>query len=622
MSKRHSFAGKALVAAACALTIATTTPVANTFAYSTSYGQDYAVTTGVKQMDIFRGVTSTSDGGAIAFGQGRTDDNSSKLYAYLVKFDKSGNIEWKKSLENTSSQNDSINKVIELQNGNYIVIGGINGTTTFIELSKDGQTVVAEGINNVTDVIQIDDFSYVGVGDNNYLYMISRVANEHNVGYATTSATNVSDATNISVIERFGDQGYMAVESAQNSSKIYFGARNSDYPKTITIDNAQIFDLVEDKDGNIIAAGAENGKPCVYKLNPETRELVKKTPVDCTPVEGIVNQSAFRGIDVLDNGEIVAAGISDYSASPSISGIHYNSEDRYANGDGVYARFDKDLNLINANAVGGSRNDTILGVSTNGSTIYVAGVSSSDDFGVKGIAKTDDGNIELFGYMSRIAPQTTANVTFEISNTPDGAKAPENGDYTWTSLGENNIPDPKTPAGYVFSGWYTDEGLKNELGSNIPTDDLTLYGTFVKTDGDTDSMACEGSPVTKCENPISNLFFTSETADPIPPRVPAEYTGNNFTGKWISENESIATVDQNGKVTGVSEGSTMIYFVVYDANGNEVYRYAQLAEVFNRADEETPENPNTADNFTGIIAAVLASGAVLGAGFFVASRRR
>ncbi len=637
MSKKAFFAGKALIAAACALTVATAAPAASTFAYSVDYGQEFAKTEGYKKQDVYYDVTTTKDGGAIVSGAGRVKEDSNAQYAVLVKYDADGNKEWTKifNKESTTTSNDAARKTIELASGNFLTVGSINGQEGVVEIDKDTQEIVATGnISGITDIIQFSDNDYLGVADDAYIRIISRVSSGTMASYTSPNATNMDNGDNIVALRNAGD-GFIAIGHKNYNSTLYIGDRLADSPDTIPVEGALIYDATLDKDGNIIAVGSEDGMLSAYKYSPAGRQL-QKTIIAGNLAGGLANNTRLIGVDILDNGEIAAAGISTYTESNVVEGIHFNGDtegiNKFKNGDGVVVRFDKDLSVIKATAIGGTNNDTILGMSASGNSIYVAGNSQSDDFGVENVAKDGD-DIHIFGFFARISQLTTANVTFKIDGeTPKGAATPANGDYVWTQKGDNNIPAPTTPAGYIFSGWYTDKDLTDELGKQVPTDDLTLYGKFIET---TDSsknknLDCTGNPVSKCTSDTTETVDVDKTTDPIKPFVPADYTGGDYTGKWVSADEKIATVNQNGKITGVSEGETEVYFIVSDADGNEIYRFVQPVKVGEDAAVEPEDiantddidNPATLDNFSAILLVALASSAMLGFGIATKANRR
>ena len=50
------------------------------------------------------------------------------------------------------------------------------------------------------------------------------------------------------------------------------------------------------------------------------------------------------------------------------------------------------------------------------------------------------------------------------------------------------------------------------------------------------------------------------------------FTGGTFTGEWVSDNESVATVSENGVVTGVAEGTAHITYQWVDDQSQDAYK--------------------------------------------------
>ena len=57
------------------------------------------------------------------------------------------------------------------------------------------------------------------------------------------------------------------------------------------------------------------------------------------------------------------------------------------------------------------------------------------------------------------------------------------------------------------------------------------------------------------------------------------FTGGDFEGEWVSEDESIATVSNSGVVTGVSEGTTNITYQWAEDNSKDAYKATAIITV-------------------------------------------
>ena len=55
-------------------------------------------------------------------------------------------------------------------------------------------------------------------------------------------------------------------------------------------------------------------------------------------------------------------------------------------------------------------------------------------------------------------------------------------------------------------------------------------------------------------------------------QLTGSFTGGTFTGEWVSDNESVATVSNAGKVTGVAEGTANITYQWTEDQSNDAYK--------------------------------------------------
>lgn len=211
-----------------------------------------------------------------------------------------------------------------------------------------------------------------------------------------------------------------------------------------------------------------------------------------------------------------------------------------------------------------------------------------------------------------LMPLVPANTTFHINgDAPDNADIPEDGTYHWDIYGNNNLPIPASTDNQIFSGWHTDEKLTNKLGDQIPDDDLNLYGKYISLDHDildnedTFNKWCNyENSVLICTDPDDNSVSTDNISDPITPQAPSGIAVDGTSGEWISDDPNIVTVGQDGRVTGISEGTANIRFVIYGNEGNIIYEYVLPCTVKNA------NNPNTFDSLP--IAAVIAIFSTIG----------
>ena len=173
----------------------------------------------------------------------------------------------------------------------------------------------------------------------------------------------------------------------------------------------------------------------------------------------------------------------------------------------------------------------------------------------------------------------------------------------------SKIGDLPTPAktNCIFDGWYTDISAGTKITKDtIPVDSVTYYAHWIYT---IDNMTISPSEIVLNVGSKENIIINGPT--PM-----EEYT-------FTSGSESIATVNQNGEVTGISEGLTTIiitgtisgktkvinvtinqpkYTITFNPNGGEVSPTSKTINVGTKiGDLPTPtRNKNLFDGwYTG-----------------------
>ncbi len=104
--------------------------------------------------------------------------------------------------------------------------------------------------------------------------------------------------------------------------------------------------------------------------------------------------------------------------------------------------------------------------------------------------------------------------------------------------------------GYVFSGWSTEDVVTTDGKFTMPEKDVTLVGSFRK-------------PVESVE--INGESFTVNSGDEIELQItvkPEDATVKDLI--YTSSDESVATVDKDGKITTVGEGTAFITVISKD----------------------------------------------------------
>lgn len=585
MSKKN-FGGKLLIAAACAACIAQY-PIAQANAYSEmDYTPSFATTFGIQNTDFATASFTDADGNYLVGGAGELQGSTDT--AILAKYSPSGKMLWGLTLGGSTPTGSYVSDIDQIKSGNYIVLALIDGKTTIFEITPDGSVATSSEQNSSVKTLALDEansqtyFAAVdGESDSIYIYVYNPQTN----GYALMNATNIQDGNPIYNISPKGDNGYVAVgfDEGENSGVLYIGDDASDYPeiKLIEVRGATFNQVVPYGDG-YIGVGTKSDLPYIAKINADgTVTTGNDYILGGTLAEG--RDSQFSSVDVLDNGQIVAVGYTNFTGS---------SVTPKGGTDAIIARFDSNIDLIEAINPSGNGNDEFETVTANGNKFFVGGASSSTDLNVPFIG--NEVYSLLMGYTNGVEADVTFNIEGDI---PEGVNVPEDGTFSFTEDG-NTVPKPESTDDAVFNGWYLDEDMTKELGNTVPSDDLDLYGKYndVETENlndlDTFDHWCEyqnEGTLLICTNPEDNTITAGETSDPFTPQVPSVIMDDAATGKWVSDDPTIATVDQNGKVTGVSEGTTNIRFIVYDKNGNIIYEYVLSFTV------KATANPDTVD---------------------------
>ena len=135
--------------------------------------------------DYLNNVIETEDGSIILFGDSNSTDieglpNKGRNDAVIVKYDKDGNMLWQKSWGGNDI--DSLNNVIETEDGNFILFGSSNSTdieglpnkgdqdVIILKYDKDGNMLWQKSWggndwDNLNNVIETEDGSIILFGD-------------------------------------------------------------------------------------------------------------------------------------------------------------------------------------------------------------------------------------------------------------------------------------------------------------------------------------------------------------------------------------------------------------------------------------------------------------------------
>ena len=116
-------------------------------------------------------------------------------------------------------------------------------------------------------------------------------------------------------------------------------------------------------------------------------------------------------------------------------------------------------------------------------------------------------------------------------------------------------PTTLTKDGYTFSGWYFDD---TAFDFNTPiTSDITLTAKWEEEDT---TVSVTSVSLNKKTASVTVGKTTTLVATVSPENA------NNKAVTWKSDNEEVATVNENGKVTGISKGKAKITVTTEDGN--------------------------------------------------------
>ncbi|MCR5793259.1 MAG: Ig-like domain-containing protein [Lachnospiraceae bacterium] len=115
------------------------------------------------------------------------------------------------------------------------------------------------------------------------------------------------------------------------------------------------------------------------------------------------------------------------------------------------------------------------------------------------------------------------------------------------------LPEGIVNEGYAFSGWFRDEEYQNlwNIATDTVNEDIVLYAKWNKSVG--------GISVASNQITLTKAGETSQIIATITPQDAA-----NLNVFYSSDNTKVATVDANGKVTAIGNGSATITVVTED----------------------------------------------------------
>jgi hypothetical protein len=504
------------------------------------------------------------------------------------------------------------------------------------------------------------------------------------ISYSVLLSTNYDQLENFNfyTIQKYDETGYIATgySNSENAPYIFVANNDSQGPSPIKLDsNITIYKTAVAQDGNIVGVGQKDGKLAAIKFS-SSGNIIKEVVID-----GEGGFSSFRDVAILQNGDIIASGRTGY-VNGDVKNLHNTTENQFdavishfdskfnlistqAFGGNYDDTFDAVIADKDGFFVSGASSSTDYDVANKVGNEYYSVFAHFSTATFADVQFKIDGNLPE----NATAPedgeyQWNADGSNNLPTPANGEKQIFSGWYTDKDL---NNPLSETPT--------------NDLSLYGKYFDVERYdATDTKTNCDKDedvSLACinqknqslAAGETSKANTPYlpndlrgsidqkGNLdaypdlsFQESNTA---PDSYPVFCTRANvtigdttkpyyiyaksanacaqanivasssdtagLTGRWESEDEKIATVDQNGRVTGVSAGKVRIGFVLRNTDGEVVYAYILNYEITEaKAEAEALTNPDTLDNFSALLLVVVISSALLGFGLATKANRR
>ena len=586
MTQRPKFwGGKFFITAACVATLTASIPNAQINAYSITDVPSFATTLGIRGTDYVDDSVVAADGGYVVLDTGETT-SSGRDQVVVAKYSNTGEAIWRNILTETTY--DSVSRAItSLSNGNYLATAIVNGSPTLFEISDyDGHVISTTTLDRTYNFYDITEAAVdydgaplvVGVTNSKTIYAFIKDQNS----YIPAREYYVSDSVQVYSIRQDDDGGFVSLgyNTTNNSYLIIHADSNGSTSFPLSLDsNAGLYDIAPYNGGYVIV-GSYGKQMRVWKTNNEG-DITGEYTLEDQSDQGV--ESCFMSVDILSNGNIVTVGYSNYDRSQAINIL--------GSSDAVIARLDSNLNPISVRSYGSDGADYLYTVKADGERFYVGGTSKSYYMGIDYVGD------EFYSIVARFGAGVAADVTFHIDgDIPEGIYIPEDGTYYWDENGNNDLTIPASTDDQIFNGWYTDEDLKNKIDGQIPSDDLDLYGKYTDLNHDKlddedafDEQCKYEDNVLICTNPDTNSVSAGDTTNPTTPQVPSGIAVDGATGEWVSDNPDVATVDQDGRVTGVSGGTTDIQFVIRDYEGNIIYKFILPYTV------TATDNPDTLD---------------------------
>ena len=425
MAKRSSFAGKAIIAAACAIIIGQGI-VANTSAYSVNYDTNWLTLTNYNGDEALTRIINTSDGGYLTAGWGETLQGDAHNQVIYVKYSASGVKQWEGSY-GVSTSNNYASSIVEVDDS-YIMSGnsyGSSDTGYIFKIDKSGNLV--DGWGGTIDIAS----EVFGL----------KMEDGELAAYGTVKAD---------------DSSFRAVINQSTGQR-------GRYELIANLGNAY---NVPTSDGCYITAVSNT----IYKIDAD-EEIVWSTEVN--------GAYYFNNAVELNNGTIAVVGVTtDNPANAFI--VELNNEDGEIISGSAWGStgYDAFYSIVDKNG-----NPIIVG-ETNSTEITGTPTSNREGF-IMGIKKSVTATISMPGYCASPSECTQEDGDYIYGDQSTGV----GGDYTWVNGENNLPTPTDESGKYVFDGWYLDANFTQKYDPSVaPASDLVLYSRWAKKTTNPDTV--------------------------------------------------------------------------------------------------------------------------------------
>ncbi len=198
-------------------------------------------------------------------------------------------------------------------------------------------------------------------------------------------------------------------------------------------------------------------------------------------------------------------------------------------------------NATNKTITWSSNNTKIATVDKNGKVTAVSkGTATITAKAHNGVAATCKVTVTNSG---------TPTTTYKVTLNPNGGSVSPTSLSVVAGQKVGKLPTP-TRSGYTFKGWFTKQsGGDKVTSSTVIKSNITIYAQWNKT-----STTVVVTSITLDKNSLN--LKEKETYTLKVTIIPSSATDKTIT--WSSSNTSVATIDKNGKVTGVKAGTATI----------------------------------------------------------------